>query len=153
MDLLGNLRIDTKTMSNNVKGTLSFNSLILPWRSPPSAKSITIHSCPFLVSYTSNRKMVDSSYSVSDYKNSIIEFYSDYWLGCTASKFIVDEFKKENPEVFFVSINASKQKDHPFIDKYKLFNTPTYVLINNHGEKIARRVGTFNSSYFKNFLT
>jgi len=106
-----------------------------------------------LVSYTSNRKMVDSSYSVSDYKNSIIEFYSDYWLGCTASKFIVDEFKKENPEVFFVSINASKQKDHPFIDKYKLFNTPTYVLINNHGEKIARRVGTFNSSYFKNFLT
>jgi hypothetical protein len=31
-----------------------------------------------LVSYTSNRKMVDSSYSVSDYKNSIIEFYSDY---------------------------------------------------------------------------
>ena len=32
----------------------------------------------FLVSYTSNRKMVDSSYSVSDYKNSIIEFYSDY---------------------------------------------------------------------------
>ena len=97
--------------------------------------------------------MVDSSYSVSDYKNSIIEFYSDYWLGCTASKFIVDEFKKENPEVFFVSINASKQKDHPFIDRYKLFNTPTYVLINNHGEKIARRVGTFNSSYFKNFLT
>ena len=59
---------------------------------------------------------------------------------------------KDNPEVFFVSINASKQKDHPFIDKYKLFNTPTYVLINNHGEKIARRVGTFNSSYFKNFL-
>ena len=32
----------------------------------------------FFVSYTSNRKMVDSSYSVSDYKNSIIEFYSDY---------------------------------------------------------------------------
>lgn len=32
----------------------------------------------FLVSYTSNRKMVDSSYSVSDYDNSIIEFYSDY---------------------------------------------------------------------------
>ena len=32
----------------------------------------------FLVSYTSNRKMVDSSYSVSDYTNSIIEFYSDY---------------------------------------------------------------------------
>ena len=32
----------------------------------------------FLVSYTSNRKMVDESYSVSDYNNSIIEFYSDY---------------------------------------------------------------------------
>ena len=32
----------------------------------------------FLVSYTSNRKMVDASYSVSDYNNSIIEFYSDY---------------------------------------------------------------------------
>ncbi len=100
--------------------------------------------------YTSNRKMVDDSYSFSDYKYSIIEFYSDYWLGCTASKFIVDEFKKNNPEIYFVSINASKQKDHPFIDTYKLYNTPTYVLINNHGEKLGRRVGTFNPNYFLN---
>jgi len=30
------------------------------------------------VSYKKKKKMVDSSYSVSDYKNSIIEFYSDY---------------------------------------------------------------------------
>ena len=60
--------------------------------------------------------------------------------------------KKKNPEVFFVSINASKQKDHPFIDEYKLFNTPTYVLINNKGEKIVRRVGTFNPTYFKKYL-
>ena len=43
-------------------------------------------------------------------------------------------------------------KDHPFIDEYKLFNTPTYVLINNKGEKIVRRVGTFNPSYFKKYL-
>lgn len=98
--------------------------------------------------YTSNRKMVDDSYSASDYDYSIVEFYSDYWLGCTASKFIVDEFKKNNPEIFFVSINASKQKDHPFIETYKLYNTPTYVLINNLGEKLGRRVGTFNPSYF-----
>ena len=103
-----------------------------------------------LIFYTSNRKMVDDSYSFSDYEYSIIEFYSDYWLGCTASKFIVDEFKKNNPEIYFVSINASKQKDHPFIDTYKLYNTPTYVLINNHGEKLGRRVGTFNPNYFLN---
>ena len=103
-----------------------------------------------LIFYTSNRKMVDDSYDVSDYEYSIIEFYSDYWLGCTASKFIVDEFKKNNPEIYFVSINASKQKDHPFIDTYKLYNTPTYVLINNHGEKLGRRVGTFNPNYFLN---
>ena len=106
----------------------------------------------FLILYTSNRSMVDDSYNISDYQYSIIEFYSDYWLGCTASKFIVDEFKKENPEVFFVSINASKQKEHPFINEYRLFNTPTYVLINNKGEKIARRVGTFNPSYFRKYL-
>ena len=103
-----------------------------------------------LIFYTSNRKMVDDSYDVSDYEYSIIEFYSDYWLGCTASKFIVDEFKKNNPEIFFVSINASKQKNHPFIETYKLYNTPTYVLINNQGEKIGRRVGTFNPNYFLN---
>ena len=106
----------------------------------------------FLILYTSNRNMVDDSYNISEHQYSIIEFYSDYWLGCTASKFIVDEFKKENPEVFFVSINASKQKEHPFIDEYKLFNTPTYVLINNKGEKIVRRVGTFNPTYFKKYL-
>ena len=33
-----------------------------------------------------------------------------------------------------------------------LFNTPTYVLINHKGEKLARRVGTFNPGYFKNYL-
>ena len=51
-----------------------------------------------------------------------------------------------------MSINASKQKEHPFINEYRLFNTPTYVLINNKGEKIARRVGTFNPSYFRKYL-
>ena len=102
-----------------------------------------------LIFYTSNRKMVDDSYDVSDYEYSIIEFYSDYWLGCTASKFIVDEFKKNNPDIYFVSINASKQKDHEFVKKYKLNNTPTYVLINHTGEKIGRRVGTFYPKYFE----
>ncbi len=32
----------------------------------------------FLIFYTSNRSMVDDSYNISDYKYSIIEFYSDY---------------------------------------------------------------------------
>ena len=59
------------------------------------------------------------------------------------------EFKKKNPDVYFVSINASKQKDHEFIVKYKLNNTPTYVLINSNGEKIGRRVGTFYPKYFE----
>ena len=102
--------------------------------------------------FNSKRGLVVDNHNFSNFEYTIIEFYSDYWLGCTASKFIVDEFKKENPEVFFVSINASKQKDHPFIDEYKLFNTPTYVLINNKGEKIVRRVGTFNPTYFKKYL-
>jgi|TARA_B100002052_G_scaffold275508_1_gene279446 thioredoxin-related protein len=49
-----------------------------------------------------------------------------------------------------VSINASKQKEHEFIERYNLKNTPTYVLINNEGEKIGRRVGTFYPKYFEN---
>ena len=57
---------------------------------------------------------------------------------------------KKNPDVYFVSINASKQKDHEFIERYKLNNTPTYVLINNEGEKLGRRVGTFYPKYFEN---
>jgi len=32
----------------------------------------------FLILYTSNRRMVDDSYNISDYQYSIIEFYSDY---------------------------------------------------------------------------
>jgi thioredoxin-related protein len=36
-----------------------------------------------------------------------------------------------------------------FIKKYKLNNTPTYVLINHTGEKIGRRVGTFYPKYFE----
>ena len=31
-----------------------------------------------------------------------------------------------------------------------LNNTPTYVLINNEGEKLGRRVGTFYPKYFEN---
>ena len=103
----------------------------------------------FLIFYTSNRNMVDDSYSISDYQYSIIEFYSDYWLGCTASKFIVDEFKKKNPDIYFVSINASKQKDHEFIERYNLNNTPTYVLINNEGKKLVEELVHFILSILK----
>ena len=102
--------------------------------------------------YTSNRKMVDDSYNFSDHEYSIIEFYSDYWLGCTASKFIVDEFKKQNPEIVFFPINASKQINHPYVELFKLFNTPTYVLVNKEGKVLARRVGTFSGPHFKRYI-
>lgn len=101
-----------------------------------------------LIVYSSKRKLVDVNFDIKDHKFTIIEFYSDYWLGCAASKFIVDEFKKKYPEVYFVSVNASKQKEHEFIKIYKLFTTPTYVLINDKGEKLAKSKGTFNSNLF-----
>ena len=97
--------------------------------------------------------MVDSSYSVSDYKNSIIEFYSDYWLGCTASKFIVDEFKKNNPNIPIVTVNASKKGYEAIREKYRLKFTPTYVLVDSNGEKIHKRVGSFSIKKFNSLIS
>ena len=106
-----------------------------------------------LIIYTSNRGVVDDMFNFEDHEYSIIEFYSDYWLGCTASKFIVDEFKKQNPEIVFFPINASKQSNHPYVKLFKLFNTPTYVLVNKEGKVLARRVGTFSGPHFKRYIS
>lgn len=105
-----------------------------------------------LIVYTSNRGVVDDMFNFENHEYSIIEFYSDYWLGCTASKFIVDEFKKQNPEIVFFPINASKQSNHPYVELFKLFNTPTYVLVNKEGKVLARRVGTFSGPHFKRYI-
>lgn len=96
--------------------------------------------------YTSKRNNQSSLNSV--FKFSIIEFYSDYWLGCTASKLIVNEFQKKFPEINFISINASKDRNHEYIKKYNLKYTPSYVLVDKNFNSIAKRVGSFNSNYF-----
>ena len=86
------------------------------------------------------------------YKYTVLEYYSDYWLGCTASKFIVDEFKKENPEIPIVSINASKKEYKEIIEKYRLKFTPTYVLVDSDGERIHKRTGSFSKRKFNSLI-
>ena len=81
-------------------------------------------------------------------KENIIEFYSDYWLGCTASKFIVNEFKKNKPDIPIVSVNASKKNYKDIIEKYDLEFTPTYVLVDSNADKLFKRVGNFKLEKF-----
>ena len=94
--------------------------------------------------FNSKRGLVVDNHNFSNFEYTIIEFYSDYWLGCTASKFIVNEFKKKHEDIPIVSVNASKKNYLETIEKYNLKYTPTYVLVDNQGEKIYKRVGTFN---------
>ena len=103
--------------------------------------------------FNSKRSLVldDHNFANSDY--TIIEFYSDYWLGCTASKFIVNEFKKLNPEIPIVSVNASKKNYLEITQKYNLKYTPTYVLVDSTGEKIYKRVGNFNIEKFNSIIS
>ena len=89
---------------------------------------------------------------LSNYKYTVLEYYSDYWLGCTASKFIVDEFKKENPEIPIVSINASKKEYKEITEKYRLNFTPTYVLVDSDGERIHKRTGSFSKRKFNSLI-
>jgi len=96
--------------------------------------------------YTSKRYY--QSNQDENFNYSIIEFYSDYWLGCTASKLIVNEFQKKYPEINFISINASKEKGHEFVEKYNLKVTPSYVLIDKNLNSIAKKAGPFNTQYF-----
>ena len=97
---------------------------------------------------TSNRDTVIDNHNFALSKFTIIEFYSDYWLGCSASKFIVNEFKKKKPNIPIVSVNASKKSYDEIIEKYELEFTPTYVLVDNSGEKIYKRVGNFKLEKF-----
>ena len=86
--------------------------------------------------FNSKRGLVVDNHNFSNFEYTIIEFYSDYWLGCTASKFIVNEFRKKHDEIPIVSVNASKKDYLETIQKYNLKYTPTYVLVDRYGEKI-----------------
>ena len=50
-----------------------------------------------LIFYTSNRKMVDDSYDVSDYEYSIIEFYSDAACVREALNFAIQLLMRDSP--------------------------------------------------------
>ena len=102
--------------------------------------------------YTSKRGLNIDGHNFSNYKYTVLEYYSDYWLGCTASKFIVDEFKKENPDIPIVSINASKKEYKEIIEKYRLKFTPTYVLVDSDGERIHKRTGSFSKRKFNSLI-
>ena len=103
--------------------------------------------------FNSKRGLVVDNHNFSNFEYTIIEFYSDYWLGCTASKFIVNEFKKKHEEIPIVSVNASKKDYLETIEKYNLKYTPTYVLVDKYGEKIYKRVGTFNVEKFDSIVS
>ena len=103
--------------------------------------------------FNSKRGLVVDNHNFSNFEYTIIEFYSDYWLGCTASKFIVNEFRKKHDEIPIVSVNASKKDYHETIQKYNLKYTPTYVLVDRYGEKIYKRVGTFNVEKFDSLVS
>ena len=103
--------------------------------------------------FNSKRGLVVDNHNFSNFEYTIIEFYSDYWLGCTASKFIVNEFKKKHEDIPIVSVNASKKNYLETIEKYNLKYTPTYVLVDKQGEKIYKRVGTFNVEKFDSLVS
>ena len=103
--------------------------------------------------FNSRRGLVLDNHNFSNFEYTIIEFYSDYWLGCTASKFIVNEFKKKHEDIPIVSVNASKKNYLETIEKYNLKYTPTYVLVDKQGEKIYKRVGTFNVEKFDSLVS
>ena len=103
--------------------------------------------------FNSKRGLVVDNHNFSNFEYTIIEFYSDYWLGCTASKFIVNEFKKKHEDIPIASVNASKKNYLETIEKYNLKYTPTYVLVDKQGEKIYKRVGTFNVEKFDSLVS
>ena len=103
--------------------------------------------------FNSKRGLVVDNHNFSNFEYTIIEFYSDYWLGCTASKFIVNEFKKKHEDIPIVSVNASKKNYLETVEKYNLKYTPTYVLVDKQGEKIYKRVGTFNVEKFDSLVS
>ena len=103
--------------------------------------------------FTSNRGKVIDDHDFAASPFTIIEFYSDYWLGCSASKFIVNEFKKNKPQIPIISVNASKKDYNEIVEKYGLEFTPTYVLVDNNAEKIYKRVGNFKLEKFTSLTT
>ena len=106
-----------------------------------------------LYRFTANRGILLDGHKFSDYKYTIIEFYSDYWLGCTASQFIVNEFTKNYPEIPIVSINVREKGYEEITERYRLKYTPTYVLVDKNAEKIYRRVGSFSYEKFQSLVT
>ena len=84
----------------------------------------------------------------------LIEFYSDTWLGCVLSEPILNRVEKKfGDKIKILRIDARDSNNNKYIQEFKFFATPSFVLLDGQGVIIWRQdVSVLDYDSIKIFL-
>lgn len=79
----------------------------------------------------------------------LLDFWATWCGPCQSQTPVIEEFSKENPEIFVGKVNVDEQPELAM--KYKVMSIPTLMVIKN-GEKAAMKVGFSTKEELKNLV-
>ena len=72
----------------------------------------------------------------------LIDFYSDYWVGCLLAKPDVDRLEKQlKGKVQVIRLNVANEFGKQLKFKFNVGIVPGFVLVNKEGKEILKRTG------------
>ena len=86
---------------------------------------------------------------LSNNKTVLIDFSTQWCVPCKKMKPIIEEIKKENPNVKILFIDADANKE--LVKKYQIKGVPVFIVFKN-GEESFRKVGLCNKDELTNQL-
>ena len=141
-----NKDLSVKSITEDVSNS---NIDIAPLDSTPKAQD-TINTNEQTISLESDNysKQLEIIEIDTDNKLSLVFLYSDYWIGCTKAKPIVDQLENElNPEIEIKRVDILTEFGNEFSNEYSI-STPGFILLNNSNEELLRFRGVPNKTQF-----
>lgn len=68
----------------------------------------------------------------------LLDFWASWCGPCQSQTPVIEEFSKENPDIFVGKVNVDTEPELAM--KYKVMSIPTLIVLKN-GEKVASKVG------------
>lgn len=81
--------------------------------------------------------------NMQEYKVTFIELGSVKCVPCKMMVPIIDEVKKEYPEVNVVFFDVWTEEGQPYAEKYGIRSIPTQIFLDKTGKEYSRHVGFF----------
>ncbi|NDJ53709.1 MAG: hypothetical protein GYB68_11575 [Chloroflexi bacterium] len=80
-------------------------------------------------------------------KPTLLEFYSEYCVGCLATKPIVDQLEREVGErMRVIRLDIAKEPGRTLVEEYGVVLTPTFIQFDQYGNKVRDSIGVIDRS-------